>query len=203
MTTVRAVRLAVVLAGLAAAGCVERRFVIESNVPNAQVYIDNKPIGAAPAHAPFDYYGYYNVTLVHPGYEPVARRVHVVAPWYSYPPVDFLAEVLWPFHVEDIRRYYFEMTPAPPLRTDDLINAADSLRQRGWALPSPNPPPPSVLQPPVTPGPTPLPPPTPLPGPGVNPMPPAPPDPLGPPPSVIPSVTPAGFGPPPGGSFVR
>jgi hypothetical protein len=198
MTTVRAVRLAVVLAGLAAAGCVDRRFVIESNVPNAQVYIDNKPIGAAPAHAPFDYYGHYNITLVHPGFQPVTQRVHVTAPWYSYPPLDFLAEVLWPFRIEDVRRYYFEMTPAPQTRTDDLIGAADNLRQRGWALPMPDTPP-EVLLPPVNPGPVPLPSPTPLPGTGVNPTPPTPP----PPGSVVPSVTPSGFGPSAGGSFLR
>src|SRR6186997_2896945 len=101
---------AMMVVGLAAvvcsAGCVDRRFVIESNVPNAQVYIDNKPIGAAPAHTPFEYYGHYNITLVQPGYETLSQRVHVSAPWYGYPPFDFLTEVLWPFHIRDVRRYY-------------------------------------------------------------------------------------------------
>src|SRR5947199_10765306 len=131
MRTAGPARLAVVLAGLAAAGCVDRRFVIESNVPSAQVYIDNRPVGAAPAHAPFEYYGYYTVTLVHPGYETQTRRVHVVAPWYAYPPFDFLAEALWPFHVQDTRRYYFELCPAQQTRTDDLLAAADTLPPRG------------------------------------------------------------------------
>ena len=109
------------------AGCVDRKFVIESNVPNAQVYIDDKPIGAAPAYAPFEYYGYYTITLVHPGYETHVKRVHVVAPWYAYPPFDFLAEVLWPFHIRDTRRYYFELYEATQTRTDDILNAADAL----------------------------------------------------------------------------
>src|SRR4029079_3330210 len=78
---------------LGAAGCVDRRFVIESNIPNAQVFIDNKPIGAAPAYSSFEYYGYYTVSLVHPGYETLTQPVHVVAPWYAYPPFDFLTEV--------------------------------------------------------------------------------------------------------------
>src|SRR5262245_46814237 len=82
-----------------AAGCVDRKFVIESNIPSAQVYIDNKPVGAAPAYAPFEYYGYYTIKLVHPGYETVEKRVHVTAPWYAYPPFDFVTEVLWPFHI--------------------------------------------------------------------------------------------------------
>ena len=109
MTTGSAARAVVVLAGLAAAGCVDRKFVVESNVPNAQVYVDDQPIGAAPAYTPFEYYGYYKVTLVHPGYETSVNRVHVIAPWYAYPPFDFFAEVLWPFHIRDTRRYYFEL----------------------------------------------------------------------------------------------
>lgn len=135
--TGRTVRVVAVLAGLACAGCVDRRFVIESNVPNAQVYIDDRPIGAAPAHAPFDYYGYYTVTLVQPGYETLTRRVHVTAPWYAYPPFDFVAEVLWPFHIRDTRRYYFDLHPATRTRVDDLLNNAEALRLRGQTLPAP------------------------------------------------------------------
>src|SRR5580704_17033453 len=59
--------VAVVLALVAATGCVERRFIIESNVPNALVYIDDNLVGAAPAHASFEYYGNYNITIIHPG----------------------------------------------------------------------------------------------------------------------------------------
>ena len=137
MTTGQAGCVATVLAALACAGCVDRRFVIESNVPNAQVYIDDRPIGAAPAHSSFEYYGDYTVTLVHPGYETLTRRVHVAAPWYAYPPFDFLAEVVWPFHIRDRRYYYFDMFESTKTRTDDLLNAADSLRGRGYNLPAP------------------------------------------------------------------
>lgn len=160
MTTARTVRLAAALTALAAAaGCVDRRFVIESNVPNAQVYIDNKSIGAAPAHAPFEYYGYYTIRVVHPGFETMEKRVHVVAPWYAYPPIDFLAEVVWPFHIRDVRRYYFELHHATQTRTDDILNAADALRQRGMALPPAERP----AEPRVKPVPQPLPPPAPPP----------------------------------------
>lgn len=183
MSTAWPVRMTLFAAAIAAAGCVERRFVIESNIPNARVYVDNKPVGAAPAYAPFEYYGYYNITLVHPGYETVQRRVHVAAPWYAYPPLDFIAEVLWPFHVEDVRRYYFEMNPVARVRTDDLVNSADNLRQRGWALPSPTPTTPNVLHEPLAPNPN------------TSPPAPAPVSPAIPSPSVVPSVTPTGFGP--------
>jgi PEGA domain len=177
MTTGRAARVVAVLAGLAAGGCVDRRFVIESNIPNAQVYIDNQPIGAAPAHSPFEYYGYYTVTLVHPGYETLTKRVHVIAPWYAYPPFDFLTEVVWPFHVRDTRRYYFELHEATKTRVDDLLNAADALRQHGQNLPAPERP----AIPKAQPAPAPLPP-------GAVPVAP----PVGPQPGLVPSVLPPG-----------
>lgn len=138
MATGRSVRFWLVLGALVpCVGCVERRFVIESNVPNAQVYINDKPIGAAPAHTPFEYYGHYNVTIVEPGYETLTQRVRVGAPWYGYPPFDFFAEVLYPFQIRDTRRYFFQLQPAARVRNDDLLNSADGLRLRGQNLPSP------------------------------------------------------------------
>ncbi len=182
MAFARTTRLAMLLAVLAAVGCVDRKFVIESNVPNAQVYIDNKSVGAAPAYAPFEYYGHYTIRLVNPGYETIEKRIHVTAPWYAYPPFDFITEVLWPFNIRDTRRYYFEMFEAPQTRTDDILYAADALRQRGMMLPPPERP--AAPRPPRTPpgtpiGPPVLPAPTPLPDPGVV-------------PSVQPSYTPTG-----------
>jgi len=177
---------ALALTAIMAAGCVDRRFVIESNVPNAQVFIDNKSIGAAPAYAPFEYYGYYTVSLVHPGYETETQRVHVTAPWYAYPPFDFLAEVVWPFHVRDTRRYYIELHEATKTRVEDLLNNAEALRQRGWSLPQPERPAAPKVQPDVQPQPELLPQPSPLPGPGgAGP-------PVGPPPApeLVPSVRP-------------
>ena len=135
MRSGRVAGVAAVLTVVACGGCVDRRFVIESNVPNAQVYIDNRPIGAAPAHTPFEYYGDYTFTVVHPGYETLTKRVHIAAPWYAYPPFDFLAEVVWPFHIRDRRYQYFELFEASKTRTDDLLNAADTLRARGYNLP--------------------------------------------------------------------
>lgn len=173
----RSVMIAAGLALLTATGCgsVNRRFVIESNVPNAQVYINNRSIGAAPAHAPFEYYGYYNIELVHPDFKREVRRVHVRAPWYAYPPFDFIVEVLWPFHIEDVRRFNFDLTPAVRTDTGELLNRAEELRTRGWNLPEPEHPAPPLPRNPAPPPPgTPLPPPTPV------------------PPGVIPSVTPPG-----------
>src|SRR3954471_22641033 len=61
----RSTRLGLVLAAGAvglAAGCVDRRFLVETNVPGAQVYVDGKPIGATPADAQWEYAGYRRFT---------------------------------------------------------------------------------------------------------------------------------------------
>ena len=178
----RTLGLAGALAAFFAAGCVDRRFVIDSNVPNSEVYIDNKPIGAAPAYAPFEYYGHYTVTLVHPGFETETQRVHVIAPWYAYPPFDFLAEVVWPFHIRDTRRYYIELHEATKTRVEDLVNNAEALRQRGWNLPQPERP----AAPKPQPQPEPLPPGAVLPPPNVVPPQVGP----APAPELVPSVRP-------------
>ncbi len=210
MRTARAIPAAALAAATTlAAGCVERRFVIESNVPNAQVYIDDRPIGAAPADDKFDYYGYYNVTLVHPNFAPVKKRVRVRPPWYAYPPFDLLAECVWPFHIEDVRTYHFEMTEPQQVPGGTLIESADKLRGQGWSLPAPQHPQPEKDAPPRGPGPAPLPTPTPVPGPAPAPLQtPTPLWPAGPPtgpsagaPPLVPSVQPSEYTPP--RSFLR
>ena len=191
------------LAALTLTGCggVSRRFVVESNVPGAQVYINDRPVGVAPAHSTFEYYGYYNISVVHPDFQTETRRVHIVPPWYAYPPIDFLAEVVLPFNINDTRPLYFELGPARQTNTGELLNSADALRERGWNLPPPPPQPayarkqPPLLGPPVTPSPTP--------DPALAPVPPANPLPAPAPLSVIPSVTPAGFIPPSPETFLR
>jgi hypothetical protein len=205
--TARQTGLFAVLATACAAGCVERKFVIESNVPNAQVYVDNRSVGAAPAYVPFDYFGHYTITVIHPGYETVVRREHATAPWYAYPPLDLLADIC-PFPIRDTRRVYVELHEAPQVRTDEVLQRADALRARAPLLPVPeNPaeprvrpgpprPPGPILQGPVEPGPLP-------PGAGPGPAPaPAPAPGPGPAPGVVPSVTP-GYPPALGSTYIK
>jgi hypothetical protein len=130
-------RLAAVALAAAAGGCVERRFVVETNVPGAEVTINNQSVGPSPADATWDYAGRYDIRAVAPGYEP-ARLVYPVRPkWYQYPPLDFFFEAVWPFHIEDVRRVRIDLQPSSPVRTDELVGNADRLRGRAQALPSP------------------------------------------------------------------
>lgn len=125
--------------GLAALsqGCVERRFVIETNVPGAQVYVNNEPVGPSPADARWDYSGKYEFRVVAQGYEPLRQVEKVKARWYDYPPLDFVFETLWPFHIEDVRRFRFDLQPAAQIRTDELLDKANDLRTQAGQLPEP------------------------------------------------------------------
>jgi hypothetical protein len=131
-------RLGLVLAAGAVglvAGCVDRRFLVETDVPGAQVYVDGKLIGASPADAQWEYAGCRRFTAVAPGYEPLVQDVNFAAKWYEFPPLDFFAEVLWPFRIEDRRLVQLHLEPTRPVNEAALVGAADGLRARGQALP--------------------------------------------------------------------
>lgn len=90
-------------------GCVERRFVIETTPPGAKVYVNNRPIGSTPVDMPFTYSGKYLITLELDGYETRNIDEKVVAKWYYYPPIDFVAENIYPGKISDVRRLHFDM----------------------------------------------------------------------------------------------
>jgi PEGA domain len=118
-------------------GCVERRFRVESNPPGAMVFVNNVPHGPTPVDVPFVYYGVYNITLIKDGYDTQTFKQRVVAPWYAYPPVDFVAESIWPMQITDLRDLYYELTPTAPPNLNQIKQDAEDLRRRAAALPPP------------------------------------------------------------------
>jgi hypothetical protein len=112
-------------------GCVERRMIIESNPPGALVYRDGVPIGATPVEVPYTYYGAYNFTLVKDGYETQTFNERISAPWYAWPPFDFVVENIYPFQVEDIRRLGFTMQPRQQISPNELLQRAENLQREG------------------------------------------------------------------------
>jgi len=127
--------LTVPFALAAAVGCVDRRFVVTSNVPAAQIYVDGKALGPAPVDSSWIYAGEYTVTALAPGYEPYNERVRLKPKWYQYPPLDILAELLYPGRIEDVRRIEVTMQPKRPISDEELIGNAERLRAEGKALP--------------------------------------------------------------------
>lgn len=116
------------------AGCVDRRFVVTSDPPGALVLRNYQPIGAAPADDHFVYYGKYHFTLIKDGCQTMQVDQEVPAPWYEYVGLDFLSENLWPWKIEDVRRFHYKLEPLPAVRSDQLLQDAEILRDRGRAV---------------------------------------------------------------------
>lgn len=128
-------RLSAVAMVILIIGCVDRRFVVDTNVPGAQIYVDGKPIGPSPADAWYTYPGCYEFKAVAPGHEPLIQTVKLKPKWYDYPGLDFVAEVLWPFRIEDVREIRLDLEPTRPIQTDQLLSSAEELRARAGQLP--------------------------------------------------------------------
>jgi len=120
-------------------GCVERRFIIESNPPGAVVYQNGQQIGVTPVELPFVYYGKYDFELVKDGYQTQRFETDVHAPWFQWLGIDFFSENVWPHHIQDNRHLRYDLEPIQQPRTEDLLKNAGQLRERaqGLAVPLP------------------------------------------------------------------
>lgn len=128
-------------------GCVERRFTVHTEPPGAKVYVNNKPMGFSPVDVPFTYYGNYLITLEYPGYQTRHIKEHIKAPVYAYPPIDFVAESLYPGKIHDHHQFEYSLDPMPRPNLDELRAQAETLREQGRNLPEPKIPNPSSRQP--------------------------------------------------------
>ena len=115
-------------------GCVDRRYVITTEPPGAVVLIDGQPIGQTPVDNHFTFYGKHKFTLVKDGFQTQTVEQDIPVPWYQYPGIDFVAEVLLPWRLVDRREFNFAMQPIPAVRSDLLIHRAENLRNRGRAI---------------------------------------------------------------------
>jgi len=109
-------------------GAVQRRMTVRSNVPGAQVYVDNYEIGRTPVSTDFTYYGDRDVRLVKDGYETLKVRQPVNAPWYQFPGIDFISENLWPFEIRDERNFNYQMQPQYLVPTETILSRAEEMR---------------------------------------------------------------------------
>jgi hypothetical protein len=132
--------LAAVLAG-GPSGCIEQRYVIESEPPGALVLVNGQPLGTTPVDGYFTYYGTYDFTLIKDGYQTKVVHQKMAAPWFEYPGLDFVTENIYPGKVEDVRRFKYCLEPLVQIRTDDLLQQAEQLRGRGRAVNAPEAPP--------------------------------------------------------------
>src|SRR5262249_47660414 len=116
-------------------GCVERRFVITSNPPGATVYREGIQLGPTPVDDSFTYYGDRVYTLVLDGFETLQVKQPAPAPWYEIPPLDFIAENLWPFKIRDVRRPEpYQLQPLQNANPNQVLERGQQLRNSGRSL---------------------------------------------------------------------
>lgn len=138
-------------------GCVRRRMTIRSNPEGAVAFVDDRHIGVTPVSTPFTYYGTRKIQLFKDGFEPLTVKQRFGVPWYELPPLDFIAENLWPGEIRDERVVNFEMIPQQVVPNEQLLERAELLRgntQASLVTPLFNPPPAqqfpaTTLQPPT------------------------------------------------------
>ncbi len=123
---------------LLSAGCVDRRFVVTTNVTGAAVEVDGQPLGPTPVDAAYVYAGKREFRATAPGFEPLNQFVNFEPKWWDYPGLDLFAEVLWPFRIEDVRRVHLDLQPVIPRSPEEIIAGAEVLKIRGLALPPPS-----------------------------------------------------------------
>ncbi len=131
-----ALALAALLVG---GGCVERKMTIRSDPPGATVLLEDDPVaGRTPVEVPFTWGGARQVTLLLAGHRPLDTVAEVEDPWYTWFPLDVLAEFAWPGTIEDHQEFAFQLEAYHPLDkrlTDEqraeLKRRMDELRQRG------------------------------------------------------------------------
>lgn len=134
------VRVATLLAVVLLAGCVERRLLVRTDPPGADVTINGERVGRAPVQWRFDHYGDVLVEVEKAGYEPARQVVKLRSPWYQKPGIDFFSDVLLPVRVQDEHQVELRMEPMHRLTPGEIergvsetTRAADRLRREAEA----------------------------------------------------------------------
>lgn len=99
---------------------------LRSDPPGALVYLNGEEVARTPAEVPIEWYGQYDLAVRKEGYETLKTDRWVVAPWWGFPPIDLIAELL---PLRDHRVLEFELEPAAEADSG-LLERAEALRER-------------------------------------------------------------------------
>ena len=134
---------AAALCALALGACrAERRLIVETRPPGAQVRLDDELVGHTPLDLAFEHYGDRRLTLYRHGYHTHSEILELGQPWYSQFPLDLITEVLLPFGWKDLHQVRIPLEPEsgnvsrPDL--DSVLLRAESLRRAGPTGPTPS-----------------------------------------------------------------
>lgn len=117
------------LAALAAGGCVERQMTLVTDPPGALAYYNGKEVGTTPTTFHFTYHQPPDVRFELDGYNTLRVVPEVKAPLYQRFPLDFFAEVLWPFTIYDRHTFEYALEVTTDPTKDELLQRAGRLRE--------------------------------------------------------------------------
>ena len=125
-----ALLITALLAGILLAGCVERRLIINTEPDDALVVLNDEEIGQSPVTVPFEWYGDYNVRISKEGFQTLKTHRELKRPWYDKFPWDFFAQIVNPKRIVDSYEWTFVLTPLQQPDREDLIEAAQDLKEQ-------------------------------------------------------------------------
>jgi hypothetical protein len=116
------------LASLGSTACVERYLRIDSRPAGAELHVNGRSVGAAPAELPFTYYGTVRVDAWTPDRPGVTQYVELDPPWYQRFPFELFAELFDPRTHVDRHEVTIELPEAPLAPGAEVLQRADELR---------------------------------------------------------------------------
>jgi hypothetical protein len=115
----RAISAATLAVTAGCTGCVERWLVVRPDPPVAEVFVDGRDVGQTSGpdgvRVPFDFYGTRTIVVRAKGHVPVRRQVTLDPPWWQFPPIDLVTDLLWPGTIEDVHTVDVKLVPRGPL----------------------------------------------------------------------------------------
>ncbi len=104
---------------------------IRTEPEQALVTINDEEVGVSPVSFSFTWYGDYDIIVRKPGYETLKTHYRVDAPWWQFPPVDFVAEVLVPTMIRDERELpTFALTPTSQPTVKEMVERSVQMREQ-------------------------------------------------------------------------
>jgi len=122
--------IAVGLAALLPAGCVERKLTINTEPQGALVLLNDEQIGTSPVTVSFNWYGDYSIRARKEGFETLETHRDLPAPWYDHFPFDFFAQVVYPGRIVDNYEWTFNLAPRTDPTREELIQKGDAIRKQ-------------------------------------------------------------------------
>lgn len=109
--------------------CVERSIQVDSTPRGAMVVLDEVKMGYTPITIPFSHYGVRKIRVEKPGYVKKTLIADIQKPWYENPGIDFFADVLWPFVIEDNHFFKLDLKPLTEDNARGLMERANEARE--------------------------------------------------------------------------